>query len=71
MMDQHVTFIFIIFEASGYIEFVGFVCILIRMYMAEKLQENEIGAMLIYIHVLIFERLDGLKSPIRTSLKFL
>lgn len=69
MMDQHVTFIFIIFEASGYIEFVGFVCIWIRMYMAEKRQENEIGAMLIYI--LIFERLDGLKSPIRTSLKFL
>lgn len=38
------------------------------MYMAEKWQENEMQYADIYI--LIFERLDGLELPIRTSLKF-
>lgn len=66
---RHVTYIFIIFKASGFIEFVGFVCIWVRMYMAEKWQENEMQCNA-DIYVLIFERLDGLELPIRTSLKF-
>lgn len=68
MMNQHVTFFFIISEASGYIEFVGFVCTWVRMYMGGKWQENEIQ-LNADIYVLIFESLNGLKSPIITSLK--